>query len=187
VIDYGFEERLIERIALREVISAARLDVRQKRVLRCHLHGQTFAEIAENEGRSLQRIREIYKQSVRKIRHRVRADAAGFDKAGFLRHMQGLAQQRDKHEQEYFEAERAELERMLAEELKPAKPSPPPLKPPRPPPVFSVSVTLGASTAPPPISPGPISGWLIERLLDAGEYYQVYNYYRWMLPDQDDA
>jgi hypothetical protein len=188
VIDYDFEERLIDRIALRESITAACLTPRQKQILRRHLYGQTFAEIAEDEGRSIERVRQIYKQSVRKIRYSVCVKNAGFDKAAFLKHMQGLVQERDRYEQEHLETERAELERMLAGEL---EPEPPPKPKPSPPP-FPIRITLNVSAAPsnpgpPPISAGPVSGWLIARLLDAGEYYQVFNYYRWMLPDQGDG
>ena len=162
MIDYGFEARLIDRIALRECIAAAHLDLRQKRVLRGYLCGQTFVEISRNEGRSIERVRQIFQQSVRKVRRRFLKASAGFDKTAFLDHMRHLAGQRSTAE---LANERASLERMMATEFTP--------RPPRP-------------VQPPPKLPRHVSSALIEKLLLAGEFHQVWSYGQHNLVDLSD-
>ena len=46
LIDYGYEDRLVDRIAARKAI-AARLTPRQRHVLsRCYHYGETYREVA---------------------------------------------------------------------------------------------------------------------------------------------
>jgi hypothetical protein len=178
VIDYDFEERLVDRIAAREAI-AARLSPRQKLVLRHYLCDETLDEIGRCDevartgqtGRpiSRERIRQILIQSTNRLRAAF-AEAPklasakplqttrntpppGFDKAAFLRHMQGLIakreeearKQRDFEEQlarNWRKREREALDRIMRnEELDGLFDPPPPkpvyhyaLSPPRPPP-----------------------------------------------------
>jgi hypothetical protein len=125
VIDYDFEERLVDRIAAREAI-AARLSPRQKLVLRHYLCDETLDEIGrcDDVARTGQTGRPISRERIRQIliksTNRLRAAFAeapklasakplqttrdtpppGFDKAEFLRHMRGLIAKREEKARE---------------------------------------------------------------------------------------
>ena len=145
MIDYGYEDRLVDRIAVNEAI--ARLDPRQRRILlRYHRYGETLEEVGRREGVTRERIRSVLGKSY----HRLRAPLIeqpklsatkpaqttrdtpppSFDKAAFLRHMRLLIGLREQHAiwerqeearrareriERQREAERREFERERAE------------------------------------------------------------------------
>ena len=136
MIDYDFENRLVERIALREIIAAANLDPRQKRVLRRHSCGDVFAEIGRQEGITGARANQIYHRAIEKIRHRrspvlspkprpEQPSTPSFDKAEFLEHMQRLIVAREVRERDGFDREVHRLNHLLRAEFGPP-PAPPP-------------------------------------------------------------
>jgi Sigma-70, region 4 len=168
VIDYDYETRLVDRIAIRE--AAAKLAPRERRVIARYFgHDETLREVGEREGICAARVGQIVNRSVRKLRDRfaeqpearakphqtTRATPPpGFNRAAFLRHMQGLIAKREEQaseqrarDEEYArnwrKRERDALDAIMrSEELDglfdpppPQKPklSPPPL--PKPPPV----------------------------------------------------
>jgi hypothetical protein len=162
VIDYDFEERLVDRIALKEAI-AARLTPRERRVLsRYTRYGETYREIGKHEGRSVERIRQIHQHSIRKLIYPLRIEGRterkpqpqqttrntpppGFDKAAFLRHMRWLIAKREEHaryqcardEEEarnWRKRERDALDRIMRNEEKQGLFDPPPPPEPKPPP-----------------------------------------------------
>ena len=113
MIDYGYEEWLVDRIAAREAI-AARLTPRQRHVLsRCYRYGETYREVAARDGVSATRISQIHDRAMRLLRRgfadqpKIAAVSPqqttrdtpppGFDKAAFLRHMRLLIELREQH------------------------------------------------------------------------------------------
>jgi Sigma-70, region 4 len=162
VIDYDFEERLVDRIAAREAI-AARLTSRQRHVLsRCYRYGETYREVGARDGVSATRINQIHDKAVRSLRRgfaappKIAAVAPtqttrdtpppGFDRAAFLRHMRGLIakreekarEQRARDEEEarnWRKRERDALDQIMRnEEVRGLFDPPPPQKPKLPPP-----------------------------------------------------
>ena len=106
MIASDYETRLVDRIAAREVIAATNLTAQQRRVL-CDWgrSDATLEEIGGREGVSKQRIRQIVAGSVSRLEARAKPPP-DFDKAAFLRHMQGLIVQRAAKEREALEWER---------------------------------------------------------------------------------
>lgn len=134
MIDYGYEDRLVDRIAANEAI-AARLTPRQRRVLlRYTRYGETYREIAQREGVSVERIRQLHVKALDKLRKPLDAEPVrvaphptmrdtpppGFDKADFLRHMRLLIELRERHaiweRQEQARREREAIEQEIARE-----------------------------------------------------------------------
>jgi DNA-binding CsgD family transcriptional regulator len=124
-----YEERLIDRIAIREV--AARLTPRDRRVIcRYYRCGDTYAEIGVREHISTERVWQIERRAIDRMRERVRRVAKPpmpmplqmavpldeFDRAAFLAHMQRLIEMRDRGQFAEFESERRGLAEMLANE-----------------------------------------------------------------------
>ena len=138
LIDYGYEDRLVDRIAVNEAI-AARLDPRQRRVLlRYHRYGETLEEVGRREGVTRERIRSVLGKSYDRLRTHLEktgrpqpttrtAPPPGFDKAAFVRHMRLLIELREQHTREWerreFEIERAEVARLVAGEAAKNAPS----------------------------------------------------------------
>jgi hypothetical protein len=165
LIDWGFEDRLIDRIAAREAI-AARLTPRQRRVMaRTIRYGETTKEVGKREGCSATRINQIVSRSVDRLRgacvERPIARAApqqttratpptGFDKATFLRHMQGLIVQREAVAREAFQRERRMLDALLAQEL--------------PKPVYLTTPKHIHVAPPPPPPPAPLGAFQLQFL-----------------------
>lgn len=71
MIDWDFEDRLIERVDARAAAAKA-LDPRQRRLLRAHALGATYRDIAETEGLSAGRIQQINERSIERLRKWVR-------------------------------------------------------------------------------------------------------------------
>lgn len=134
MIDYGYEARLVDRIAANEAI-AARLNPRQKRVLlRYTRYGETYREISQREGTSPERIRQLHLKALNKLRkpldaeplrvaaHRTTRNTPppGFDKADFLRHMRLLIELREQRaiweRQEQARRDREAIEQEIARE-----------------------------------------------------------------------
>lgn len=137
MIDYGYEDRLVDRIAAREAI-ASRLTPRQRHVLsRCYHYGETYREVAVHDAVSATRISQIHDRAVRLLRigfanppkiaptrpQQATRDTPppGFDKAEFLRHMRLLIELREQHaiweRQEEARREREAAEQARREEL----------------------------------------------------------------------
>lgn len=169
MIDYDYEARLIDRIAIREV-AAKRLRPREKRILgRLTRYGETYREVGEREGISPARVRQIHKVALRRIRSplafwerktlnlpasRTTADTPppGFDRAAFLRHMEGLIAKREEQAREqrareedyarnWRKNERADLDQIMRNEERQGLFDPPP---PPPPPRPQLSIRLPA-------------------------------------------
>jgi hypothetical protein len=160
VIDYDFEERLVDRIAAREAI-AARLTPRQRHVLsRCYHYGETYREVAARDGVSATRINQIHDHAVRLLckgfANQPKIATAspqqitrntpppGFDKVAFLRHMRWLIAKREEQAREqrardeeearnWRKREREALDRIMRNEEQDGLFDPPPPKPPAPP------------------------------------------------------
>lgn len=66
MIDWDFEDRLIERVQARKAIAEA-LDPRQRRFLRAYTQGATYQDIAKAEGLSANRVRIINLHSVERL------------------------------------------------------------------------------------------------------------------------
>ena len=149
MIDWDFESRLIDRIAVRE--AAARLAPRERRIVARYFgHGETGKEIGDREGICGARVHQIVDRSLRKLRDRFRerpeakakpqqttraTPPPGFDRAAFLRHMQGLIERREARARELFARERSILDALMrAEEAYGLfdPPAPPTLAPPPP-------------------------------------------------------
>ena len=114
-------------------MSASReLDARQRRVLWSRVTGETLSDIGVVEGRCAQRVGEIERKAIRRIRRTLdrhpsppivqRHRAVGqqkpedFDAAAFLDHMRSLIRLREWQEREDLRREWRELEEMVAEE-----------------------------------------------------------------------
>lgn len=128
MIDWDFEARLIDRIAVRE--AAARLELRERRVLRRRfIYGDSLEDLGERERVSRVRINQIENRAIGKLRDRL-AEPPSFDRAAFLRHMQGLIERRETWARVMFAKERASLERLIEREDGPPPPPPPKPAPP---------------------------------------------------------
>ena len=139
MIDYDYEQRLVDRITANE--AAKKLSPRQRRILTRYVrYGETFAEIGRREGVVGGRIQQIHARAVRRLQksltssepvsvspHRTTANTPppGFDRSAFLRHMQGLITRREaqarlecqwREERDRLEREREELARKRAED-----------------------------------------------------------------------
>jgi hypothetical protein len=135
LIDWDFEDRLVDRIAARELI-AARLTPQQRQVLcRQVRYGETLREIGAHVGLTSARVGQIARRAYRRLdnegapviaRGRVAAPLAplNFDRAAFLAHMQGVIERRRLAHREEIARERAELDRLLAREFPPPIPQP---------------------------------------------------------------
>lgn len=154
LIDWDFEARLIDRIAVKE--AAVRLEPRERRIIsRYFRHGETGKEIGDREGICGARVNQIVNRSLRKLQARFteRPEAKakpqqttratpppGFDKAAFLRHMQGLIERREAWARALFARERSSLDAIMRWEEEaglfdpPAPPKPKVAPPPSPPP-----------------------------------------------------
>lgn len=129
-LDWPYEERLINRIALSQAIQK-HLPERRGRFLKKYLAGATYADVAEEEGVSTPRARAITLQAVRELRRfsaGLRAPyyrpppqpepaepekPQGFDKAAFLKHMAFLIENRGRLE---IDREAAQLRDMVRRE-----------------------------------------------------------------------
>jgi hypothetical protein len=119
-----YEQRLVERIALR--IAIAKLGERERRILREIVRGNTQAEVGQSEGVSSARVAQIYNCAVGKLRERLHvphyrsgriAPRLPFDRAAFLKHMQGLIEQRARAEEQAFQYECARMRGLIFDEM----------------------------------------------------------------------
>jgi hypothetical protein len=127
---WEYEQRLIDRIAIRE--AAATLTPRLRRVMVGYYHrGETLEEIGNREGCHKERIRQLLQKAERKmcaavaspkikaghqLQTTARTPPPGFDKAAFLAHMRGLRDWEATRKLREFEEERGRLAEMLEEE-----------------------------------------------------------------------
>lgn len=136
MIDWGYEQRLIDRIAARELLAG--LNYRRRRILcASYLRQDTLREIAQAEGLSAGRVGQLVNTTMARLqadarrvqplpapvaralppRRRAPPSAPlGFDRAAFLHHMRGLIERRDNAERLAFARERAELDGILRDE-----------------------------------------------------------------------
>lgn len=133
MIDYDFEDRLIERIDARQAIRTG-LSSRQQRFLRLHLQDASLEDIGKVEGVTRERARQIVDKSYRLLRRAVwqsppvaRYTPVGFDRRAFVDHMRHLRWMREEEERRRFERERARLAIMVQQELEPPPPPAPPV------------------------------------------------------------
>lgn len=143
MIDWNFEDRLVNRIALREA-ARRQLTSRQRCILRQHALGHTLKEIGEYEGISSARAHQIERRAIEKLqsaraglvlpkmpRQTIKHAPPSFDKAAFLEHMRLLIQERKRKALFELAIEERELsgwlrrERRQKTQLSPS-PSPPP-------------------------------------------------------------
>ena len=124
MIDYDFEDRLIERIDARKLIST-RLNPRQKHMLcRAVRYGETLREIGEPLGIGGARVGQIVNKAWDKLTNSgVVKPPRTFDKAEFTAHMRGLIKRRVDVE---AWAAKWEAEREAERAAERAKPPPPP-------------------------------------------------------------
>ena len=119
-----WETELLERITLRQAIK--RLPERHRRILVAYCrHGETFREIGEHEGISLERVRQLYLRACIILRQRTREPPLpkqpdrppGFDVKAFLEHHQFLIEQREQRARDEIEwaKRREEIARQQAE------------------------------------------------------------------------
>lgn len=157
LIDWGYETRLIDRIAVRQ--AAAALTSRERRVLtRYYGRDETLDEVGKHEGVTKERVRQLITHAIPKLQARIAAEPLrptarttpppGFDKQAFLRHMRGLIEQRETlareriaereaYERDVYARERKSLDAIMRrEELAGLFDPPPPPKPKLPPPPY---------------------------------------------------
>ena len=136
MIDYDFEDRLIERIDARKLI-AARLNPRQKHMLcRAIRYGETLREIGEPLGIGGARVGQIVNKAWDNLTNsgvvepfaRAPGTPPGFNNAEFTAHMRGLIKARVDAD---AWAAKWEAEREAERAAERAKPPPPPPPPPR--------------------------------------------------------
>jgi len=127
---WDYEQRLIDRIAIRE--AAATLTPRLRRVMAQYYHrGETLEEIGNRENVGKERIRQLLEKGERRMRVALAGPKIttvpplqttaqtfppGFDKVAFLAHMRGLKDWEATRKLREFEQERRRLAEMLEEE-----------------------------------------------------------------------
>ena len=168
MIDWDYEDRLIERISVRN-LAVDHLTPRQRRIVsRYYRHDETLREIGKREGIGPARVGQIANRSIVLLQEAAKRPAVsrttrrspppGFDKKAFLWHMQHLIVLREREALEAFARERAALDRLLRTEAPEPKPSPPQSK--LPPAVKPLSVFL---SEPPGVTP--VEPWFNPKLL----------------------